>query len=145
VAKKQVLFVCVGNACRSQMAEGFARVYGGDVIAAASAGLSPAMTLPPLTRAVMLEKNIPIDGQFPKGIEIWSGVKFDIVVNMSGYPLPSKIAPKWRLWNVADPIGMNDGIYRQVRDQIETLVMQLVLEVRTGAPPAPSQTNPHRI
>ena len=134
--------MCVGNACRSQMAEGFARVYGSDVIAAASAGLSPAMTLPPLTRAVMLEKNIPIDGQFPKGIEIWNGVKFDIVVNMSGYPLPSKIAPKWRLWNVADPIGMNDGIYRQVRDQIETLVMQLVLEIRTCAPPAPSQINP---
>ena len=127
------------------MAEGFARVYGSDVIVAASAGLSPAMTLPPLTRSVMLEKNIPIDGQFPKGIEIWNGVKFDIVVNMSGYPLPSKVAPKWRLWNVADPIGMNDGIYRQVRDQIETMVMQLVLEIRTGAPAPPSQTNPRRV
>jgi arsenate reductase len=143
VAKKSVLFVCVGNACRSQMAEGFARVYGSDVIAPASAGLSPAMSLPPLTRAVMLEKNIAIDDQFPKDINMWNGVKFDIVVNLSGYPLPSKIAPRWRLWNIADPIGLNEGIYRQVRDQIETLVMQLILEVRTGAPPATSQTNPH--
>ena len=142
MVKKQVLFVCVGNACRSQMAEGFARVYGGDVIVAASAGLSPAMSLPPLTRSVMLEKNIPIDGQFPKDIMIWNGVKFDIVVNMSGYPLPSKIAPRYRVWNVADPIGMNDGIYRQVRDQIEALVMKLILEIRTGAPPAKTQTNP---
>ncbi len=125
------------------MAEGFARVYGSDVIAPASAGLSPAMSLPPLTRSVMLEKNIAIDDQFPKDINMWNGVKFDIVVNLSGYPLPSKIAPRWRLWQVADPIGLNEGIYRQVRDQIETLVMQLVLEVRTGAPPAPTQTNPH--
>jgi len=142
VTKKTVLFVCVGNACRSQMAEGFARAYGSDVITPASAGLSPAMSLPPLTRSVMLEKNIAVDDQFPKDIMMWNGVKFDIVVNISGYPLPSKIAPRWRLWNVADPIGLNAGIYRQVRDQIETLVMKLVLEIRTGAPPEPTQTNP---
>ena len=61
-----MLFVCIGNACRSQMAEGFARAYGGDVMEAASAGLSPAVAVPPDTIRAMDEKNIDIRGQFPK-------------------------------------------------------------------------------
>ena len=48
-----MLFVCIGNACRSQMAEGFARSYGADVMEAHSAGLAPAVSVPSLTRQVM--------------------------------------------------------------------------------------------
>src|SRR5207247_11062919 len=66
--KKRVLFVCIGNSCRSQMAEGFARAYGSDGMVARSAGLSPATVIAPLTRQVLAETNIRIEDNFPKGI-----------------------------------------------------------------------------
>src|SRR5882762_10084939 len=82
--KKRVLFVCIGNSCRSQMAEGFARAYGSDIIDPQSAGLSPASIIAPLTRQVLGEKNVKIDDHFPKGLEMVSRQAFDIIVNMSG-------------------------------------------------------------
>ncbi len=85
--KKRVLFVCIGNSCRSQMAEGFARAYGSDIIDAQSAGLAPATSISPLTRQVLGEKNVNIDDHFPKGVEVVSRNPFDIVVNMSGTKL----------------------------------------------------------
>ena len=131
--KFKVLFVCVGNACRSQMGEGFARAYGSDVLEAASAGLMPTISVPGMTRKVMLEKNLPIDTQFPKGLELYNRAAFDLVINMSGQILPKKFQPMVRTWVVADPMGESDGVFRQVRDQIETLVMNLVLELRSKA------------
>src|ERR1700676_3620098 len=71
-SKKRVLFVCIGNSCRSQMAEGFARAYGSDVMLARSAGLSPALMIAPLTKQVLTEKNINIEDQFPKGLDMVS-------------------------------------------------------------------------
>jgi len=60
MALKRVLFVCIGNACRSQMAEGFARAYGADVMIPASAGLAPAMNVARDTKTAMAEKDIDI-------------------------------------------------------------------------------------
>ena len=57
---KRVLFLCIGNSCRSQMAEGFANRYGQDVMKVASAGFAPASIVQPLTRKVMEDKNINI-------------------------------------------------------------------------------------
>ena len=112
------------------MAEGFARIYGGDVLEVKSAGLSPAVTIPAMTRQVMLEKNVPIDGQFPKGIEIYGNTAFDVIVNMSAQVLPKAFRTNVRAWTIADPFGQSAGIYRQVRDQLETQVMMLILELR---------------
>jgi len=67
-AKKRVLFVCVGNSCRSQMAEAFARLYGNDVIIAASAGISPAYSVAPDTMRAMREKNLDLRDHFPKSL-----------------------------------------------------------------------------
>ena len=132
-ARKRVLFVCIGNACRSQMAEAFARKYGSDILTAYSAGLAPDSSLPPLTRQTLSEKNIPSEGQFPKGIETFVGEPFEVVVNLSGEPLPPVLA-KARLieWSVRDPIGESDTVYRTVAAQIEGLVMRLILELRGG-------------
>src|SRR3989442_5129329 len=85
--KKRVLFVCIGNSCRSQMVEGFARAYGSDVMVARSAGLSPATVIAPLTRQVLAGGNIRIDDHFPKGLDVASRGKFDMVGNLSGMPL----------------------------------------------------------
>jgi arsenate reductase (thioredoxin) len=129
--KKRVLFVCIGNACRSQMAEAFARAYGSDILIVRSAGLAPAGSLPPLTRQVLTEKNIPMEGQFPKGLESFSGEPFEVLVNLSGEPLPATLAAARLIeWNVRDPIGESESVYRAVAAQIEGLVMRLILELR---------------
>jgi len=128
--KKRVLFVCVGNACRSQMAEAFARKYGSDVLEASSAGLSPGIDIPPETHDVMLEKGISLRGQFSKPVLSLDENRFDLVVNMSGYPLSGVSPPRLREWAVRDPYGGKDAVHREVRDEIERLVMGLILELR---------------
>jgi arsenate reductase len=131
-SKKRVLFVCIGNSCRSQMAEGFARAYGSDVIEVHSAGLAPAPSIAPLTKVVLAEKNLSLDDQFPKGLDFASSQRFDIVVNMTGAPLD--LAPARILdWPVPDPIGKTPEVYRTVAAQIEGLVMRLILELRSSS------------
>jgi arsenate reductase len=125
---QRVLFVCVGNACRSQMAEGFAHAYGKDVIAPHSAGLAPAMAVPVETCQTMAEKNVDISAQFPKPVNLFPRDHFDVVVNISGYPIPGY--PLAVEWKVNDPIGGSPELYRATRDQIEQLVMKLILELR---------------
>jgi arsenate reductase (thioredoxin) len=127
---KHVLFLCVGNSCRSQMAEAFARFYGADVLRASSAGLSPAPIVQPLTFEVMREKNVPLDGQHAKDLGSVGMADLDLLVNMSGVKLPNRIPIEVRDWKVEDPIGQPVEMYREVRDQIETLVMRLILELR---------------
>ncbi len=129
--KKRVLFVCIGNACRSQMAEAFAKAYGADALVVKSAGIAPAYGLPPLTRQTLSEKKISCDGQFPKPIETFAAEKFDVVINMSGERLPpSLMAARIVDWKVRDPIGESEEVYRDVATQIEALVMRLILELR---------------
>jgi arsenate reductase len=125
---KRVLFVCVGNACRSQMAEGFARAYGLDVMQPESAGLQAAMRVPDETVATMAEKNIDISAHFPKPLLKSQREDFDVVVNLSGYPILAY--PRALVWKVDDPIGGTADEYRTVRDKIEQLVMKLILELR---------------
>jgi arsenate reductase (thioredoxin) len=130
-AKKSVLFVCIGNSCRSQMAEAFARAYGSDILNVRSAGLAPASIVQPLTRQVLTEKNIASEGQFPKGLESVAAESFDVVVNISGEPLPSRpVAHRSIEWRVRDPIGQSESLYRSVAAEIEALVMRLILELR---------------
>lgn len=132
--KQRVLFVCIGNSCRSQMAEAFARAYGSDILVAESAGLMPAMIIAPLTRQVLAERNLNIDSHFPKGLEFAWREPFDVVVNMSGQPVSM---PNARVvtWPVRDPIGQPESVYRTVVQQIEGLVMGLILSLRSGRAP----------
>ncbi len=128
----RVLFVCLGNSCRSQMAEAFARALGAGVWEVESAGLMPATIIAPPVRDVMAEKKIDLGDQFPKPVEWMRSLTFDLVVNMSGYPLPETIAGPVRDWRVDDPIGQSGKVYRRVRDQIEGLVKGLLEELRAG-------------
>ena len=130
-AKKRVLFVCIGNSCRSQMAEAFARAYGSDILTAYSAGLAPAGIVQTLTRQVLTEKNVSTEGQFPKALDAFSGEPFEVVVNISGEPLPRAVAAARVIdWRVRDPIGESETVYRNVCAEIEGLVMRLILELR---------------
>ena len=112
------------------MAEAFAKAYGVDVMNVASAGLSPAPIIQPLTYEVMQEKDLSLDGQFAKDLGSVGVADFEILVNMSGVRLPNRIPIQVREWKVEDPIGREMETYREVRDQIENLVMRLILELR---------------
>jgi arsenate reductase len=131
--RKRVLFVCVGNCCRSQMAEGFALHHGGDVLAAESAGLAPAGIVVDETVRAMSEKNIDISSHHSKGFRPEDANHFDLIVNMSGYDLPNGIRAPVIEWDVPDPIGESPEVYARVRDQIEKLVMKLILDFRHNA------------
>lgn len=125
------------------MAEGFARKYGSDVMECESAGLSPAPIVQPLTKKVMEDKNVNIDGQFPKDLSSAEPSKFNLLINMSGVRLPARIPIEVREWKVEDPIGQSEEVYIAVRDQIEQEVMRLILELRRdqrralASPPPP--------
>ena len=136
VRRPRVLFVCIGNSCRSQMAEGFARAYGADVMEPLSAGLYPAGIIAPLTKKVMLEKNIDIGAQFPKELESVLDGPIGIVINMSGQKVPAPQGATVEEWKVLDPIGMSEDVFREVANDIEQRVMRLVLALRGKPAPA---------
>jgi arsenate reductase len=138
VSKTHVLFLCIGNSCRSPMAEGFANKYGSDVLWAQSAGLGPAIAVDVLTKKVMAGKNIDLSKSFPKGLKDINLDQFDLVINMSGRKLPSARIPV-EDWKVHDPVGQSEEVFREVADVIEQMVMRLVLELRTGKRPAPAR------
>ena len=129
-APRRVLFICIGNSCRSQMAEGFARTYGSDVMVPASAGLSPAAVVARDTVRAMEEKNISLARHYPKPLTSVAREQFDLVINMSGCLLRESQGAPMREWEVEDPIACNYERHREIRDQIERLVMDLILEFR---------------
>jgi len=126
----RVLFVCMGNACRSPMAEAFANAYGPDVIDARSAGLTPARAISSVTRLVVEEKEIhSLRTAVPRGIAAIDLSRIDLIVNMSGHALPSFETPVIRV-AVRDPNGKDEAVHRQVRDRIEAQVIELVRSLR---------------
>ncbi len=130
--RKNVLFVCLGNICRSPMAEALARTYGSDVMNAQSAGLTPALTNSPLTRMVLKEKNIDLGNHLPKAFKDVDLDTVDLIVNMSGRKLPAGVKVAIQDWTVQDPMGASQTVYREVCAQLEMAVMQLILQIRTG-------------
>jgi protein-tyrosine-phosphatase len=116
------------------MAEAFARAYGADVMIPASAGLGPANRVAPDTIRAMLEKHLDLHDYFPKDLRHMLRLRFDLVVNLSGLPLPDCDAPI-REWEVADPVTMKYPGHCAVRDEIERLVMGLISELRKDSKP----------
>ena len=119
------------------MAEAFARAHGSDVLEAQSAGLAPALAIAPLTHAVMLERDIDLGDFYPKElgsiIGRLGGVadSVDLIVNMSGYELQLKNPVTVEEWDVPDPIGEPEAVFREVRDEIERRVLGLIETLRS--------------
>lgn len=130
--RARVLFVCYGNACRSQMAEGFAKAYHADVMEAESAGISPLGFVPEETAATMLERDVSLKGHRSKGMDSFDPRSFDLIVNMSGFPFPAGLGKVVEIveWTVDDPYMGNDRRYRKVRDDIEKRVAALSAKLR---------------
>ena len=133
--KTRVLFVCIGNSCRSPIALGFARKYGADVMVSESAGVYPINRVDPASIRIMQERNIDISDAYPKGLEDVNVNSFDWIINMSGQRLQSA---KGRVedWVVPDPITKSDEDFRSTADLLEQLVMRLILQLRLRNHPA---------
>lgn len=128
----RVLFVCLGNSVRSQMAEGFARAYGGDVFEAHSAGIRPAARVSRRACAVMQEKGVLLDGSYsPKSIATFNLAEFDAIVNLSEYSLPDTTTLVLKRV-LRDPIEGDEDAFRDVREDVEQLVRFLIDHFRTA-------------
>jgi arsenate reductase len=127
------MFVCIGNVCRSPMAEGFARQYGSDVLIASSAGVSPLTTVVSQTVEIMQEKDVDISNHIPRFYTPQESLRADIVVNMSGMQLPGPAPKELVVWDVRDPYRQSRDVYRATRDDIENRVMRLILQLRRRA------------
>jgi len=114
------------------MAEGFARHYGSDVLTASSAGLAPLTSIVGETVEIMAEKGIDISAHVPRFYAPGKTRPFDIVVNMSGLPLPGVPPHELLVWDVKDPYRQKREVYRTTRDDIENRVMRLILRLRRG-------------
>lgn len=131
---KKVLFICVGNTCRSQMAEGFARHYGRGTIEVMSAGIRPGKVVAPYAIEVMKEKGIDISNQEPKMLTMEMLNHADIVVSMGcgveeSCPLPLRSDAED--WGLDDPYGHPIEKYREIREEIERRVKALIDRINT--------------
>ena len=137
VPMPRVLFVCVENSNRSQMAEAFARVHGGGRVDAHSAGSRPSGQINPRAMAFMAERGIDISTQHSKSLEEIGAGPFDAVVTMGcGDACPWVAAGRREDWALPDPKLLDDAGFRGVRDEIERRVLRLLRELGGMAPPA---------
>lgn len=141
-ARLRIGFVCLGNSCRSQMAEAWTRHLSDGRVEAVSAGVQPLGFIAPETLQVMEEKQVSVEGQLSKGLDDVDWEQVDVLVNMS--PLATlSLLPEFRgrrlEWKVADPFGASLRIYRKVRDELEKKVKELLTELQnpSGGPAAP--------
>ena len=126
---KKILFVCVENAGRSQMAEAFAKKYGADRFIISSAGNKPAEKVNPTVVEVMKEKGIDISNNKPKLITFQMANEVDLIVTMGCNDQGICPGPFFKPtidWKLEDPKGKPIEKVREIRDQIEHQVQELI-------------------
>jgi arsenate reductase len=127
----KVLFVCMGNCVRSQMAEAIARQDASDIVAPESAGVHPLGFIDNTTQRVLRERSISFDGQYSKGTRDHSLKKPDLIVNISGVPGSTLFAGlKFEDWQIDDPFGEAIETHRRICDDIERNVRELAARLR---------------
>jgi len=133
VTGRRVLFVCVENSCRSQMAEGFARALGRGVWEAFSAGSRPSGKVNATAVELMAEKGVDLKPQRSKGLADLPAGDWDAVVTMGCGDACPHLAAKRRLdWALPDPKSLPLEGFRRVRDSIEEKVRELLDEIRSA-------------
>jgi len=132
--KPSVLFVCVHNAGRSQMAAGWLRHLAGDRVEVRSAGSAPAEIINPSAVEAMREVGIDITDQTPKLLEFETAQDSDVIITMGcGDACPIFPGKRYQDWDLDDPAGKTVDDVRPIRDEIERRVRHLLdeLEVAT--------------
>lgn len=128
--KPSVLFVCIHNAGRSQMAAGFLRTLGKGQIEVRSAGSLPATQINPVAVAAMQEVGIDISGEQPKVLTSDAVQASDVVITMGcGDACPYFPGKRYLDWKLEDPAGQGIDAVRPIRDQIRDLVTTLITEL----------------
>jgi len=124
-----LLFVCIENANRSQMAQAFATLHGGGQVAAFSAGSRPSGTINPKAIAAMAELGYDLSAHASKSLDEVRDQQFDYVVTMGcGDACPFIAARHRRDWQIPDPKHLEPAEFRQVRDLVEQQVLALLRE-----------------
>ena len=135
--KPKVLFICLGNSCRSIMAEAMARHRCGDRWEAASAGINPLGFVAPETIKVLAEMGVSPAGLYSKGVNEIDLREYRLVINLSDQSLQGWIPPDGAMRvlprSVPDPYGCGLEVYRQSRDAIhQVIIRELCREEDTG-------------
>lgn len=129
-SRPAVLFVCIHNAGRSQMAAGFLRALGGDAVEVRSAGSAPGERVNPAAVEAMAEVGIDISDQTPKLLTHEAVEAADVVITMGcGDACPVLPGVTYRDWKLDDPAGKGVEAVRPIRDEIKTRVQALVAEL----------------
>jgi arsenate reductase len=127
--KLNIVFVCVENARRSQMAEGFAESIGKGKLEVYSAGSRPSSHIDPLVIEVMKEKGIDLSANRPKGLNDLPPIEMDYLITMGcEETCPAVLAKKIIEWEIPDPKGQSIESYREIRDLLENKVKALIEE-----------------
>jgi protein-tyrosine-phosphatase len=130
----RVLFVCIGNSCRSPMAESIARRDAADLFEASSAGLTPLGVVQKLTLQTLKTNGYPTDGLYSKPILNETRTGSNLVINMSGYPregaFPRGDWDKVEDWDVEDPYGADPEVYQRIFEEIRTRIEVLAARLR---------------
>jgi arsenate reductase len=125
-----ILFVCIHNAGRSQMAAGLARKLGGDRVQVRSAGSDPAETVNPAAVTAMAEVGIDLQDAAPKLLAIDAAEEADVIVTMGcGDACPVSPGKRHEDWELEDPAGKDLVTVRGIRDEIERRVRGLLAEL----------------
>lgn len=125
---KKILFVCIENSNRSQMAQAFANIYGKDKVQAFSAGSRPSGMINPKAVAAMKEIGYDLTAHASKSLEeVKEYAPFDIVITMGcGDACPWMPAKQFIDWQIPDPRGMEEGEFRGIRDMIKAKVTEIL-------------------
>jgi len=124
---KKILFVCIENSNRSQMAQAFAKIHGAGNFEAFSAGSRPSGKINPKAVEAMKELGYDLTTHDSKSVETFRGVAFDYVVTMGcGDECPFVPAKNRFDWQIPDPRNMEQNEFRGVRDLIEQKVKEIV-------------------
>jgi protein-tyrosine-phosphatase len=130
--QKKVLFVCMGNCVRSQMAEAIARHVAADVIIAESAGVNPIGFIDKTSCELLTERKISYEGQYSKGLHSHKLGKPDLIINMSGMPGHTLFhGHEFEDWAVRDPFGESLPAHRDTFDEIERRIEDLACRLRS--------------
>lgn len=127
---KKVLFVCIENSCRSQMAEAFANIHGDKDVFAFSAGSRASGTINPKAIVAMKELGYALSAHQSGGLDLVPPYEYDYLIHMGcGDHCPQIKSRHMEDWNIPDPKDMDLDGFREVRDLIESKVKDLLKRV----------------
>ena len=140
-----VLFVCVANSCRSQMAEAFAKALGAGEWEIGSAGSSPSGAVHPLAIQLMQELGLDLRRHRSKGLQDVPQRTWDYVVTMGCGDRCPAVKARHRLeWAILDPVGRSLEEARRIRDDLKARVRELLRQAANTRMPSPAPSPPAR-